>query len=158
GGRFRGRDGELRDVETRIAAAIARQLMLDVGANASPSPGTQNAAAYDLYLRGRHHWNRRSPDSMRRAVENLSAAIALDAEFALAHAGLAEAYVGLGSRDLLRGNQEFELARAAALRAIFIDDSISAAHTAIAALAEIHDWKWAEAEAEHIHAVALDPT
>jgi len=158
GGRFRARGGDLLALQTQIAIDIARQLTLEVAGHGKRRVGTSSAVAYDLYLRGRHHWNRRSADSLPRAIESFAAAIAIDEQFADAHAALAEAYVALGSRDLLPGVDAFELARAAVLRALAIDDSIAAAHTASAAVAEIRDWNWRRAEKEHLRAIDVDPT
>jgi tetratricopeptide (TPR) repeat protein len=115
--------------------------------------------AFEAYLKGRHHWNRRTGADIRKSIEYFETAIALDPDWALAHSGLAEAYVLLANYDpSARPRDSMPRARAAAERAIELDDELAPAHTALAAVRQWYDWDWEGAEAEFQRALELDPS
>ena len=117
---------------------------------------TTDSAAYQLYLKGRFHWNRRTYSDLQKAIEHFKAAIAKDDRFALAYSGLADTYsimpyyAGSQSRELN------ELARPYAIRAVEIDEQLSEAHTSLAFVNE-GSWRWAEAEKEYKRSLELNP-
>jgi len=119
---------------------------------------TDNVEAYELYLRGRFFWNKRTPDGLQKGIEYFEQAIKLDPKFALAYAGLADSYAlldlyggGLPVRDL------FPRAKAAAQKALEVDGSLAEAHTSLAYAKYYYDWDWAGAEEEFKRAIVLNP-
>ena len=116
---------------------------------------TANAEALRLYFHGRYFWAKRARDSNRKAIEYFNQAIEKDPNFARAYSGLADAYVvpasGMAPRDAM------PKAKAAALRALEIDDTLAEAHTSLARVLQVYDWNWAAAEKEFKRAIELDP-
>jgi serine/threonine-protein kinase len=119
---------------------------------------TENPVAYELYLKGRYHWNKRSPEGLRKAVEYFSRATALDPNYALAYAGLADAYVVLPNMDRRVSRREMmPLAKDAALKAVALDYELAEAHTSLAAILRKYDFDWAGAERHYQRAIELNP-
>jgi DNA-binding winged helix-turn-helix (wHTH) protein/Flp pilus assembly protein TadD len=118
---------------------------------------TQNAAVYQLYLKGRHHWNRRTAEGIDRAIALFEEALAQDATYAPAYAGLADSYIALASRDLHPPLELFPKAEVAARRALELDPELPEAHASMAAIDEVFHWDWARAESEFVTALRLDP-
>lgn len=118
---------------------------------------TDNAAAYELYLRGRYFWNKRTEESLLKGIGYFERAIDVDPNYALAYAGLAESYVLLPWYGGRPPREAFEKARAAALKALALDDRLAEAHTALAYVAERYDWDWAGAERGYRRALELHP-
>jgi len=116
---------------------------------------TANAEALRLYFYGRYFWEKRNPDAIRQCIEYFNQAIEKDPEFALAYSGLANAYVvpasGIAPRDAM------PKAKAAATRALEMDNTLAEAHTSLARTLQIYDWNWAEAEKEYKRAIELNP-
>jgi serine/threonine protein kinase/Tfp pilus assembly protein PilF len=118
---------------------------------------TQNLEAYDLYLKGRFLWNRRTEESIKKSVEYFQQAIQMDPDYALAYAGLSDSYNTLGSWNFLSASEAFPKAREAAQKALKIDDLLSEAHGALAAVYSEYDWDWEIAEREYKRAIELNP-
>lgn len=115
---------------------------------------TQNAEAYRLYLQGRYHWNKRQPDEHRKAINYFQQAIALDPNYALAYAGLADCYAVDSSP--VKGAEGVRLLRDAAGKALELDPTLGQAHAALAnAYWEEYDWPAVERELKQ--AIDLDP-
>jgi TolB-like protein/Flp pilus assembly protein TadD len=112
---------------------------------------------YDLYLRGRYFWNKRTEDGFRQAAEYFQQSVAKDQNYARAYAGLADTYALMSSWSFVPQNEYIPKARAAALRALQIDDSLAEAHTSLALIAENYDFDWQTAEKEYRRAIQLDP-
>jgi len=117
---------------------------------------TDNVQAYQLYLRGRHHWNRRNRDSVTQAIGHFQKAIDLDPNYALAYSGLADSYSLLVDIAAAPASEAGPRARAAALRALEIDDSLAEAHASLAMI-YTRSWEWSEAEREYKRAIELNP-
>ncbi len=115
---------------------------------------TQNTEAYQLYLQGRFYWNKRTPVENRKAVEYFEQAIALDPTYALAYAALADCYI-LQLPSTPR-KERFPKARAAAMKALEIDETLGEAHTALAEV-EVDAWNWSDAERGFKRAIELNP-
>jgi tetratricopeptide (TPR) repeat protein len=113
--------------------------------------------AYEAYLRGRYHWNRRSEEGIRKGIEYFEEAIRLDPLYAQAHAGLAQAYDTLGSYSFITPEEAYTKARVAALHALEIDDNLSEAHVAMGGVLQNHLWDWAGSEEHFRRALAADP-
>ena len=123
-------------VQDEIALAIVDQLKVKLGMRATEAPliarYTDNHEAYHLYLRGRYHWAKRYQGGMVKALECFTQAIALDPDYALAHAGLADAYAILAFYTLAPPKATLEKARASAHRALAIDPKLAEAHVSLA--------------------------
>jgi len=117
---------------------------------------TQNIEAYQLYLRGRYYWNKRTPNDIRRSIEFFQQAIDKDPTYALAYAGLAEGFILIPGYREGSPQEYYPKARAAAMKAIEIDASLAEAHNALAAVMSNYDWKFADAEAEWRKAIELN--
>ena len=118
---------------------------------------TENAQANDLYLRGRFHWNKRTAKDMQKSIDYFEQATALDPNFALAYAGLAESYVLASGYAIAAPQQSFPQAKTAAQRAIEIDETLAEAHNALAYALFNYDWNFAESEREIERAIELNP-
>jgi TolB-like protein/DNA-binding winged helix-turn-helix (wHTH) protein/Flp pilus assembly protein TadD len=156
---------DLRDVlglQDAIANAIASEVQSRIAPSThGPVPSTRTRPVdpdvYDLYLRGRAKWNARTLQGFREAIEYFEQAIHLDSSYAPAWAGLADAYAGLGAYNFLAPKVAFANAKAAAQRAVQLDETLSEAHVPLA-LALLHlDWSWSAAEQEFRRAIALNP-
>ncbi len=156
GERFHARPTELLHVQKQIESEITTRIAERSGI-VKRAPASPDDEAYHHFLFGQHQLNRRDAEGFRRAIQAFRTAAEIAPSFALAHATLAEAYVALGSRDLYPPAEIFPLAREAATRAIELDPSIPAAHTALAAVQELFDWDWDRTEASHRTAVGLEP-
>ena len=156
---------DLRDVlglQDAIAGAIANEVQTRLS---SPQPSLISRTrtrpvdpeAYDLYLRGRAKWNEQTLEGLRESIEYFERAIHEDSGYAAAWAGLADGYAGMGAYNFLAPKVAFTKAKAAALRAIQLDETLSEAHVPLAIVLLHLDWSWSEAEAEFRRAIALNP-
>jgi len=117
---------------------------------------TTNAEAYQSYLRGRYHWNKRTGDGLKKAIEQFQNAIDRDPNYALAYAGLADCYMLLEQYAGIPSSETAPKAKAAAERALAIDDSLAEAHTSLA-FHYHQSWRWEESEKEFKRAITLNP-
>ncbi|HWZ26696.1 MAG TPA: protein kinase [Verrucomicrobiae bacterium] len=118
---------------------------------------TDDAEAYRLYLKGRHHWNRWTEDGFYKAVEYFQQAVEKDPGYALAYTGLADSYVLLGWNSYLPPKDAFPKSKMAAMQALRLDPSLGEAHTPLAAVLWLHDWQWQAAQMEFERSLALNP-
>ena len=118
---------------------------------------TSSNDAYQLYLKGRYHWSRRTREDILKAIDNYKKAIDLDPNFALAYAATAEAYNSMGKNPDVPPRDCIPLAKAAATRALEIDPMLPQAHSALADSLALYDWDWAESERHFKKAIELDP-
>ena len=118
---------------------------------------TEDTYAYQLYLKGRYYWNKRTGEGMNKAVEYFQQAIEKDPNYALAYAGLADSYAMLGAYGFLRPETAYPRARAAATKAIELDDTLAEPHTSLLAVKMDYDWDWSGADAEFQRSVQLNP-
>ncbi len=121
---------------------------------------TQNLEAYQLYLKGRYQWNQRTPPALRQSIDYFQQAIDKDPRYALAYSGLADAWFILGPLGLnaLPAKDAIDKQRAAATRALELDDMLAEAHTSLAVVRLTHDWNWMEAEQAFQRALKLKPS
>ena len=113
--------------------------------------------AYDLYLKGRFFWNKRTPQGFDRALECFQQSIAKDPAYARSYAGLADTYALMGSYYIVPVDSIKVKARDAARRATQLDDNLAEGHTSLAVIAQNYDWDWQTSEKEYRRAVELDP-
>ena len=118
---------------------------------------TENAEAYVLYLKGRYHLNRLTDDGFTKGLEYFQQAIDKDPNYALAYAGLADAYSRLSGFNALAPNAGFPKARAAAVRALELDEQLPEAHTILGLVNLFYDWDWAGAERGFKRALEVNP-
>jgi TolB-like protein/DNA-binding winged helix-turn-helix (wHTH) protein/Tfp pilus assembly protein PilF len=150
-------------LQGEIAQEIADGIQLTLGDNnridsAHQAPLSPEAyEAYDLYLKGRYFWNKRTTQGFQHAIEYFQQAIAKDPKYARAYAGLADSYALTSSYSLAPQNEFMPKARAAALRALELDDRLAEAHTSLALVTENYDWDWQTAEKEYRRAIQLNP-
>jgi TolB-like protein/DNA-binding winged helix-turn-helix (wHTH) protein/Tfp pilus assembly protein PilF len=116
---------------------------------------TVNTEAYQLYLKGRYYWNKRTPDGIQKAIEYFQAAIAKDPGYAGAYAGLADCYQV--PANPLPPRERMPRAKAAAMKALQLDDTLVEAHTSLARVLFVYDWDWPAAEKEFKLAIELNP-
>jgi len=118
---------------------------------------TENTEAYNLYLKGRYFWNKKTGEGMRKGMAYFQQAIESDPTYALAYAGLADAFGQLGQYGHLPPKEAFPKARAMANMALEIDDSLAEAHTSLGLISKYYDWDWVAAEREFKRAIELNP-
>lgn len=117
---------------------------------------TQHSGAYDDFMRGRFHWNKRTAQDLVKSIEYYEQAVALDPNFALAYAALADSYVLLSGYAVSTPQESFPKAKTAALKAIALDDSLAEAHCALAYVLFNFDWNFEESEKEMRRALELN--
>jgi len=118
---------------------------------------TENAAAYQEYLLGRHYWTQFTPTQLKRALEHFERAVDLDSRYALAHAGLADSYTAFATYRVLPPSEAYSRARAAAQRAIALNPNLSEPYSAMGLVSLYYDWDWPAAEGYFTRAIRLDP-
>jgi TolB-like protein/Flp pilus assembly protein TadD len=118
---------------------------------------TANSEAYQLYLKGRFYWNKRTGESLNQSVEFYNQAIEKDPNYALAYSGLAESYGLFPSYSVAIPQESMPKAKAAAVRAIEIDDSLAEAHSALGVYLSMFSWNQPAAEGEFRRAIELNP-
>ena len=124
---------------------------------AEPAGRTPDPEAERLYLAGMSHWNTRTPDGLQKAVDSFTQAVVRDPEYAQAYVGLANSYNLLREYTLMRPDEAYPRAKAAAQRAVELDGSLSEAHSALAFVSFFGDWDAKAARREFDRAIALDP-
>ena len=121
-------------LQTSVAQDIAWNLRLKLSGAQQQQLAkrhTSNVEAYELYLKGRYLWNGRKPDDIRKSIEYFQRAIDLDPNFALAYAGLADCYISQVLYSEVPPSEALPMARAAVIKALELDDTLSEAHTAL---------------------------
>jgi len=157
--KFDERFTEIFAVEDSISEQVARSLVLELTADEQKllrKRYTNDTDAYQLYLRGRYHWNKRSSESLKRGVEYFKKAIDLDPGFASAHTGLSDSYTLLVVREALPPDAGFAKAKASAAIALEIDEEFAEAHASLGH-AMLHNWEWNDAEEKLLKAIELNP-
>ena len=118
---------------------------------------TKSSDAYQMYLKGRYHWNKRTEDSLRRGIGFFRDAIENDPTFAGAYAGLADCFVTLTTNIPLPPHELMPKAKAAAMRALEIDDGLAEVWASLGAVRWWFDWDWNGAEEAYRRAIELNP-
>ncbi|MCK4412779.1 MAG: protein kinase [Candidatus Eisenbacteria sp.] len=155
-------DREMEDIfaiQDEIALTIVERLqvkLLEGEESGLTGRATEDLEAYSLYLKGRFFWNRRTPESLERALDCFQQAIERDPQYAHPYAGLADCHIILMAFGPRAGRQVLSRARVAAEKALELDETLSEAHTSLAFVRE-WDWDWAGAEAEYRRAIELNP-
>jgi len=144
-------------ISERVAAALALRLTGD-DRERLRKRYTDNTAAYNAYLKGRYYWNKRTEESLNKAVEYFNQAAEIDPDYALAYAGLADCYTKLGDVGVtaMTSRDAFALAHQAALKALKIDPSLPEVHASLGHL-NMHLLRWDDAERDLKRAIELNP-
>ena len=156
-------DRELPDlltVQHEIAREISENLRLRLTGEQKrllAKRYTDSTEAYHLYLQGRYNWNKRTPSGTQKAVGYFEQAIRHDPHYALAYAGLADSYNLMAGNSGLPPRETFPKAKAAALKALEIDNTLAEAHTSLSLVRYLFDWEWSAAEQGFQRAIELNP-
>lgn len=119
---------------------------------------TRSGVAYQAYLKGRYFWNKRSEEDIKKGIDCFREAIAIDKDYALAYAGLADSYLMLMTYGAMSSREGFPLTKAATLKALEIDPDLGEAHASLGYIdAAFEDWNWVGSEREFKRAIALNP-
>ena len=151
---------DLVTLQTDIARDVSSRLQTKLsGADEAKvtKTYTANPEAYQLYLKGKFFWNKRTGESLKQAAQLYNQAIEKDPNYALAYSGLAETYVLFSSYDVAPAPDSMPQAKAAALRALEIDDSLAEAHTALGFYLSNYEWNRDGSEKEYRRAIELKP-
>ncbi|UCC32202.1 MAG: tetratricopeptide repeat protein, partial [Phycisphaerales bacterium] len=154
---------ELRDIlalQNEVARAIAKEIKVKLTPQEQVRLTTTeqvNPEAYEAYLKGRHWWNKRTPEGLNKSLTLFRQAISLDPNLALGYAGIADAYVVMGSWNVLRPHEAYPEAKKEATKGVEIDETLAEAHVSLAAVAKNYDWDFSGAEREFIRAIQLNP-
>lgn len=139
------------DVQEKISLGLVDKLKVELMKEEKAAllkRQTHDVSAYNLYLKGRYHWNKRSAKGLKKAVDYFKQAVAEDDQYALAYAGIADSYNILGFYNELPPNEAFPKGKKAAIQALSVDDSIAEAHTSLGFALLYNDWDWKESEKE----------
>jgi TolB-like protein/DNA-binding SARP family transcriptional activator len=150
---------DIFEVEDSISEQVARALTLRLTLEERLLLGkryTENSEAYELYLKGRYYWNKRTAESLNKGIEYFKQAIGRDPGYASAYAGMSDSYTLLVIREALRADEGFSKAKAAAGRALEIDDTLAEAHASLAH-AMLHNWELSDSEEGFRRAIELNP-
>jgi TolB-like protein/DNA-binding winged helix-turn-helix (wHTH) protein/Tfp pilus assembly protein PilF len=158
-------EGELRDtlaLQNRVASAIADQIRINLTPQeqaALKSAKAVNPEAYESYLKGRYFWNKRTADGLKAALAYFKQAIEEDPRYAKAYSGLADTYALLGDWQyaVMPPQEAFPKAKAAAIKALELDSSLSEAHTSLGYSLRAFDWDFDSAGKEFQRAIELNP-
>ena len=148
-------------VESEIATKIAETLqakLTGIEQHAIAARPTENSEAYQLYLKGRYFWNKRTPEGSSQARSYFQQAIEKDPSSARGYAGLADSYIALSEYEVLPAEEAISRAKEAALRALELDEMLAEPHATLANINCEFDWNISAAEKEFKRAVALNPS
>jgi serine/threonine-protein kinase len=160
GDHYQRKLSDLLGVQTDIARAISANLRLTlsgVDADKMKKRYTENAEAYQLYLKGRYFWLKSHPEALKKAATYFNQAIAADPNFALAYTGLADTYGASSTNGFISPREGYPKAKIAAKRALELDDSLAEAHTTAGATTMFYDFDWLTAEHEYKRSGDLNP-
>jgi eukaryotic-like serine/threonine-protein kinase len=153
--RLRRKMAEILSLEEEIAQGIAENLRSKL-CNSKKRP-TENPEAFQLCLKGRYHWNKRTEDSLRKSLECFNLAVDKDPSCALAYAGVADTYGMLVWNMMVSPREGLPKAKAAASKALDIDKELAEAHSSLAFVKLFYEWDWQGAEREFQRAIDLNP-
>jgi eukaryotic-like serine/threonine-protein kinase len=158
GEQYQRKASDIATLQDDIASDISGQLKLKVsGAGEEKKHATENAEAYQLYVKGRFYLEQRTRESLYKALDQFNQAVAKDPNYAQAYAGLSDAYILLFDRGWISNDEATPKIRSAAQRAIELDPTLAEPHAALASLKDEADWDWAGAEDEYRKAIGLNP-
>jgi eukaryotic-like serine/threonine-protein kinase len=156
-----------RDMQNVLAMQddVAQAIVAEIRTNVTPRRQAPAGAsrridpqAYELYLKGRYFWNKRTDEGLRKGLQYFQESTAKDARDPRGYAGIADSYLMLAEYGTFPAHEAVPKAKAAALKAVELDDSLAEAHASLAALKEDYDWDWSGAEKEFKRSLELNPS
>jgi TolB-like protein/Tfp pilus assembly protein PilF len=155
-------DSDLEDI-FEVQDEISLKILTRLKENFSPAekqehiikPSTGNLDAYNLYLKGRFHWNKSTPEDIRKAIKDFEEAISIDPSFALPYCALSYCYSFMGSAGLIPPGEAYPKAKDYTLKAIELDPNHAESHLSLAAIKFYHNWDFDGAEASLDKALSL---
>jgi DNA-binding winged helix-turn-helix (wHTH) protein/Flp pilus assembly protein TadD len=147
-------------LEDEMVKRIANWMSIHISGETKvrpPRTDTESPQAHQFYLEGRYFWNKRTEEGLRRGIECFQKATTADVQYALAYAGLADSYVWLGTYGVGPTFQAYPVAKAAALKALQLDDSLAEPHASLGIVYFYYEWDWSKAEHEFQRAITLNP-
>ncbi len=156
-------DREMEDIfaiQDEVTLAIVDKLKVDLLGGEKEKlvkRYTENMEAYNLYLKGRYFWNKRTGDGLKKAIEFFQEAIENDPSYAPAYSGLSDSFSVFGFYGFSPSREAFPKAKAAAQKALKIDDTLAEAHVSIAYISIFYDWDWDNAESSLKRALEINP-
>jgi TolB-like protein/Tfp pilus assembly protein PilF len=139
-------------LQEEILRGVSQNIRLNLN-----SEERKQLEAYQLYLMGRNYWNKRRADDVRRGIDYFQQAIQKNPQYAKAYAGLADSYNLLAAYGTMAPKEAFPKAKAAAEKALALDETVAEAHTSLGFVKSRYDWDWEGAEAEFRRAIELNP-
>jgi TolB-like protein/DNA-binding winged helix-turn-helix (wHTH) protein/Tfp pilus assembly protein PilF len=161
GGQFNRGLEDVLALQDDLSSEIAEKLRLKLTGDEKQRLAkryTGDAEAYQFYLKGRYYWNKRSPEGAQKAVSYFQQAIGKDPAYALAYAGLADAYTYFSFFNVVPPREAMPSAKAAAMKALEIDEHLAEAHVSLGYISFAYDWDWTAAGKHFDQALALNPT
>ncbi len=160
GEQYSRKKSDLLTVQDELSRAIAGQLHLtgDEG-RALTKHSTENTDAYQLYLKGRYYWDKRTVAGFNKALQYFQQALDIDPDYALAYTGVADCYdlLGLGIYNGMSPRESYPKAKAAIEKAFQLDNNLAEAYTTRAHINQSFEWEWARAESDYRRAIELNP-
>jgi TolB-like protein len=157
---YQRKTADIQTIQKEIAQDVSERLNLKL-TNADQThlakTHTANGEAYEAYLKGRYHWNKRTDEGFKQATKFFREAIDKDPNYALAYTGLADCYTLRSDYGLLAPAEGYALARDWATLALKYDDTLAEAHTSMASIKQVTEWDWQGAENEYLRAIELNP-
>jgi len=160
GGQCKRKAEDVFALQDDLSREISEKLRLQLTGDEKPrltKRYTEDAEAYRLYLKGRYHWNKRTPDGVQKAIEYFQQAVEKDPAYSLAYAGLADTYAYLSFFNVIPSRQAMPKAKAAAAKALEIDHDLAEAHVSLGYISFTYEWDWLAAGEHFEQALALNP-
>jgi class 3 adenylate cyclase/TolB-like protein/Flp pilus assembly protein TadD len=160
GEQYNRKTADLVSLQSEIATDVSHKLKARLSGEEQKTVTknyTQNAQAYQLYLRGRFHWNKRTEKDLLKAIDYFKRAIDMDSSYALAFTGLADAYSLLPNYSKFPSSEMMPLAQKFAMKALSLDNNLAEAHAALGAILATYNYDFARAESEYKKAITLNP-
>jgi serine/threonine-protein kinase len=160
GGQYDRRQSDILAIQSEISREISEQLrsrLTNEEQKRLTKHYTENTEAYQDYLKGRYYWNKRTGEDIKRAIDYFNQAIEKDPSYALAYVGLADCYIVIPNYSDVSTQEAYIKAKAAATKALEIDDSLAEAHTSLGGIKSDFEWDFAGAEKELKRALTLNP-
>lgn len=160
GEQYNRKPDDIFDVQDEISREISEKLRLQLSREEKrklTKRHTEDPEAYRLYLRGRFYWNKRTEENFKKGIEFFQQAIEIDPNYALAYAGLADSYILLGYYSASSPQEVMPKAKAAAVKALALDETLAEAHTSLGYIHYVYEWDWSRAEKEFKRAIKLNP-
>ena len=152
---------DVLEVQAEVARAVAREIQIKLTPHEQrrldpDKTRSINSQAYELYLRGRHFWYRRTEEGIRKSIECFEEALRYDPSFAAAYDGISDAHTMLACRGMTPAVESFHKAKTAARQAVRLQPELGEGYASLAHV-RLHDWDWVGLESDFRQAVELDP-